>query len=834
MKNLTIIFISIVVLFFSSCNNTNRSNHDNEAPILVKNDDDKPESEAKTIEKYFSDWHYPHGYILTAEKMKEIWREIEAMPVEVKRDTNSWICIGPDFMKVEGDTSIYTGRILDIEADDESPFRIASASGGLWQRVGSTNICISDNLTSLAIGSFDTKPGDSNTIIVGTGEYTKRAGTGIFITTNRGTSWQHRTLTPEPISVLKVRYEPGNSNNIHLASNTGYYKSTDGGANWTRHISSGAVTDFEFNPSNANQLFSCIRNSGIYSSTNGGVNWTKLTAGGIPTTNVGRSDISICNSNPNVMYIGIATNDSDKTLGAFKTTNMGVSWTNVTPNPDYLGTQGGYDNTISVSPVNPNNVFAGGILLYSSTNGGSSWVSIGEPTVHVDQHASHWTSDGSKFTTGNDGGITATTNMGISWSSYMNILPITQYYGIDVGIPDKNVLYGAAQDNGISITTNSGGNWTHVHGGDGHGVAIDPFNTNNVFVTIDYSGSRSTNRGNNWTSIHNGIISSRAELPKMRTDIANPFKIYTNAAEFVYRSSNNGTNWEKMNTTAFPGNVSNINVSRFSPNETVVYASLNPSGDPPYTGKQLRVYTGGVWSERSAGLDSNVKVWGVRPHPADSSIAYAYMSGFSAGKKIYKTINKGINWVNISGNLPNIPMADVIPHPTDHNILYAGTEFGCYKTMNGGAHWFRWNSGMPDANIITEFVAIDSTAHNGRYYIVAGTYGRSMWIREISGEDPVGISNTSNESPIRYSLYQNYPNPFNPATQISFDLPKNDFVTLKVYDITGREIVQLVNSNLKAGVHKVNFNAVTLSSGIYFYRISAGNFTDTRKMVLIK
>lgn len=840
MKNLIVtpLFFVLIVLIFNSCKNTNSES--DTLTISEHNDETKDmsesESEPKTMEKYFSDWHYPYGHMLPAEKMAEIWRDIDAMPVEDKNsiDTNSWTCIGPHFMKIQGDSAIYTGRILDIEADDNSPFRIASASGGLWQREGSTNKCISDNLTSLVIGSFDTKPGDSNSIIAGTGEYNKRSGTGVFLTTDKGVSWRHLTLTPEPISVFKVRYEPGNINNVHLAANTGYYKSTDGGSNWIRHISSGSVTDFEFNPSNTNQLFSCIKDSGIYSSTNGGINWAKLTAGGIPTINVGRSDISICYSNPNIIYVGIARNDNDETLGAFKSTNMGVSWTNVTPNPTYLGTQGGYDNTISVSPANPNNVFAGGIQLYSSTNGGANWSSIGEPTVHVDHHAAHWTSDGSKFTTGNDGGVTSTTDMGVSWNSSINVFPITQYYGIDVGIPDKNVFYGAAQDNGISITTNQGISWTHVHGGDGHGVAIDPLNINHVFVTIDYICERSTNRGNNWISINNGIVSSNAELPKMRTDIASPFNIYTNAAEFVYRSSNNGANWEKMNTTAFPGNVSNINVSRFSATETVVYASLNPSGAAPYTGKQLRVYTGGVWSERSTGIDSNVKVWGVRPHPTDSAIAYAYMSGFSAGKKVYKTTNKGITWVNISGNLPNVPIADVIPHPTDLNILYMGCEFGCYKTINGGVNWSKWNSGMPIANIITEFVPIDSIAQNGRYYIAAGTFGRSMWIREISGEDPVIIKNNNSSLPVNYSLSQNYPNPFNPSTKISFDLPVSGFVTLKVYDITGKEIAQLVNSDLNAGTYKINFNSVSLSSGIYFYRISAGSFTDTKKMVFVK
>lgn len=843
MKILTTILLAGAVLFLYGFNSSNDA-FSKKSNIPFKNSgDDKPHSNPELIQKYFSDWHVQYGPMLPAEKMDEIWVEINAMPSEsnLEQAVNSWMNIGPNFMNVLGGTTRYTGRILDIESDAQVTLRIASASGGLWETNNGQNVCISNNLTSLVIGSFDTKPGDVNTIIVGTGETYVKSGTGIFMTSNRGTTWSELTLVPKPQTVFKVRYEPGNVNNVHIAANTGYYKSTDGGVSWTRTFSSVMVPDFEFNPANPNQIYAGVWGDGIYTSTNGGNNWTEITSPGLPSSNIGRSDISIHSANPNIIYIGIAKNDNNGTLGTYKTTNGGTSWTTVTPDPSYLGNQGWYDNIITVSPTDPNLVFAGGIMLWGSTNGGSSWTELETDDIHADQHCALWSSDGSSITIGNDGGLTVSTDGGDTWNTSINNFPITQYVNIGVGVSNKNVLYGGSQDNGMSRTTNGGINWTQVQSGDGGGVAIDPFNANTVYVTQGVYGgnwafrrAKTTNGGLNWTLIDNGVDPSTQWYNKIRTDLVNPYNLYNNASNYVYVSTNNGTAWTKLNPVAFPDNIGNLNVSKFQTPAPVVYASLSPTGNPPFTGRLLRVYDNGVWSERSEGFPNNTTVKGVSPHPVDINKGYAYMAGFIAGQKVFKTTNRGVNWINISGNLPNVPMGDIVPHPTDDSKLYAGTEFGCYRTTDGGMQWHRWNSGMPDANIISEFVTIDSIAQNGRYYIVAGSYGRSMWIREISGDDPIGITNNGTAVPSNFNLKQNYPNPFNPATVINFDLPKSGLVTLKIYDINGKEVANLVNSNLAAGSYKVDFNASHLTSGIYFYRISAGSFTDSKKMMLIK
>jgi hypothetical protein len=142
---------------------------------------------------------------------------------------------------------------------------------------------------------------------------------------------------------------------------------------------------------------------------------------------------------------------------------------------------------------------------------------------------------------------------------------------------------------------------------------------------------------------------------------------------------------------------------------------------------------------------------------------------------------------------------------------------------------------MPEANIVTEMKWIDSTLQNGKFYVVAGTFGRSIWVRDISGDDPIGIVPVSNNIPERFQLNQNYPNPFNPVTNIIFDVAKTTDVKLVIYDLLGKEVETLVNKQMQPGNYKTDWNAAEFPSGIYFYKLTTEDgFVETKKMILVK
>jgi photosystem II stability/assembly factor-like uncharacterized protein len=806
-----------------------------QSPVFI-NSEFQGNSNPYLAKDFLERWYEPYGMI-TPELRQQMVSEVEKMPTDASA-INGWIQMGPNGQRVYSDpgTNYYSGRILDIEVDGTPSTRLGTASGGLWGFVFiiiGFPVPLSDNLNNtLNIGSFDSKQGDANTILVGTGEAAYNNGAGLFKTTNGGSTYTQIPMTPTPASFFKLRYDPTNVNIVHAACNTGYYRSTDGGNTWTRHQLTARVTDLAINPSNSDIIYAPVWGDGMYKTVNGGLNWTKITTGGIPTTNFGRSSISIANSSPNTVYVNVSKNSDDLTLGVFKTTNGGTTWTDVKPVAEFHAF-GWYNNSCGVSPTDPNRIVVGGLTLWRSTNGGTSWTQVSN--AHADQHVVTWSSDGTKCWAGNDGGMQFSDDAGITWNYNANYLPITQYVIFEVA-PNGQYCYGGSQDNGISGTTNRGVNWWHWIGGDGGGTAIDPVTPSKIAVTNGvYGGSYAfrrlltTNNGANWSFIDAGIDPSTQWYHRIRNDKVSPVYLYNNSGPFVYRSTNYGTSWTKTNPAAFVTDVSDMSVSRYNGGlgSSVVYACLNNAGT------KLMVYDGTSWVNRSAGL-GNGTVRHVEPHMTNVSTGYALMNGLAAGQKVYKTTNRGENWTNISGDMPNVPMSAIIPHPTDNNKLYVGSEMGCYRTTNGGTNWHRWNNDMANATQVTEMGYIDSISANGKFFVVAATYGRSIYYREISGDDPIAVTGNQFTIPQHYKLNQNYPNPFNPATKIKFELPTNDFVKLEVFDLLGRNVKTLVNGDMNAGYHTIDFNASEFSSGIYFYRITTSKLVDTKKMMLVK
>jgi len=219
---------------------------------------DKPVSKPELILKFYKDLHYPYDAVLPQDVNERILNDLKNFPAENDRAVNSWYVKGPLGMKIYNTmNSYYSGRVLEIEVDNGVSTRLAAASGGLWGFVLIFPVALSDNLNTLVVSAFDTKPGDGNTIFVGTGEYGIRIGTGLWRTTNGGTNWTNVPLSPTPYFFFKVKYDPVNSNIIHIATSAGYYKSTNGGTSFTRYLS-GFTTDIAVNPSDNQIMYTSV------------------------------------------------------------------------------------------------------------------------------------------------------------------------------------------------------------------------------------------------------------------------------------------------------------------------------------------------------------------------------------------------------------------------------------------------------------------------------------------------------------------------------------------------------------------------------------------------
>ncbi len=793
--------------------------------------------------EYEGESEYEHDKFIvtkmTQQELQQMWDEINIMQGENSVVVNQWKSLGPAGSFVSGGNYTYwSGRMLDIKIGSGAKSWFASASGGLWESTSPFVYPIADTLTTLVIGSVDTQPGNDNVILVGTGEPSRRNGTGLWKTTNGGGTWTNIAISPNAGNFFKVRFFPLDNALVYAAADNGFYKSTNSGTTWTR-IFNGRVSDFAMSSISIYTVYIGVWSSpsavgGIYKTTDGGNNWAYILGGYNP--NIGRTAVALCDGVPSTIYTTVAREDDQNFYFMYKSTDNGNNWINLTPNvdPDLINIfryQGDYDNVIGVCPSNQQIVLFGGVGLYRTINGGNTWVDLRltDYNVHADIHSIRWGSN-SNVWVGSDGGLAYSNNLGQSFSSSSNYFPITQFVYVDVSKLNHNYIMGGTQDNGVLGTSNRGQSWTALIGGDGGGTAFST-STNGLVMSsttapggspINFRRNYSTDWGVNFSTANTGIDPDVNSYwyPAVR---AGGSYFYTAHFNFIYRYV--GGTWTKVNAAAFPNAVYDFDVT---PGGSLIYASLYGTT----SGQRLRVYDGGTWYERSAGISAGIGIRRITTHPANDNIAYAVVLHNTTGEKVYKTLDKGISWTNISGNMPNVPCTDIVPHPANNNLLYLSTEAGCYRSTNAGVNWQKWSNGMPQSAIVTELKTIDSLSINSKYYVVAATYGRSIWTREVSGDDPVGIS--QNNQPVLFSLSQNYPNPFNPVTRIKYSLPDNMNINITVYDVSGKEVSVLVNEFKYAGNYEASFDAANFASGVYFYKIKAGDFADVKKMTLLK
>jgi hypothetical protein len=356
---------------------------------------------------------------------------------------------------------------------------------------------------------------------------------------------------------------------------------------------------------------------------------------------------------------------------------------------------------------------------------------------------------------------------------------------------------------------------------------------NNIFAGSDSGVYISTNNGTNWTktTLNNKLVYSLATLGTI---------IYAGTSSSgVYSSSNNGSNWTQtsLNTqtiyaltvngnTIFAGAsgngvyISTNNGTNWTQNSLSSHSvvSIAASGSNIFAGTSIY----GIYRSTNSGVNwaqTSMNSSTLKALALNSSYYFAGAYSLSGSNGFYRSTDGG-TWTLSGLNSINVLSLGISGYNT-----FAGTENGVYLSTNNGTNWIIKNQGFTSVPHIEAILIFNN-------YVFIGTYGESVWRRTLA--ESIGINNISTEIPSAYFLNQNYPNPFNPSTTIKFAIAKNDYTSIRVFDILGKEVATLVNEKLSAGTYSVDWDASDFPSGVYIYRLQTNRFTETKRMTLIK
>ncbi|MEZ0326738.1 MAG: hypothetical protein ACAH95_12625, partial [Fimbriimonas sp.] len=678
------------------------------------------------------------------------------------RGTEGWREAGP--FNVAGRT-----RSVLIDPRNTQVVYTGSVGGGVWKTTdgGVTWRSLSDRLPNMSIGCMVFQPGNPDIIYAGTGEgyFNSDAlgGSGILKSTNAGETWSLIPSTNGFSAITRIAISPTDGNRILVTLGQGGVRlSTDGGASWTVTKSAQRGHQVLFHPTDGMKALLTVQDynfdtsewfSQAYYSTTGGATWIEAT--GIKSIGYGnRFEVAYAPSNPSIVYASTANGDSR----VYRSADGGASYVAkgaIGPNESQFW----YDNAVWVDPTNSSRLVVAGTYPYRSSDSGATWTKIGDgyilteqphPDVHavvgdpgydgVNNKTVYVCTDGGVFKTTNI--LTASSSSG--WSRFSRDVRTAQFYSAIGDAPTGRYIAGA-QDNGTLQMdgNNTDGDW--AWGGDGGWCAMDPANANVFYGEYVYLRIfRTTNGGGNADYIYSGITDIDGHA-----NFISPFILDPNSSSRMLAGGH--SLWRSNNVTAAiptwtaikPSIGSSISAIAVAPgNSNVIWVGHNNGMVYKTTNGTATTPTWTIVDDNSASLNPlpNRYVHRILIDNANSSKVYVAFGGF-ASNNLWLTTTGGTSFIQRTGTganiLPSAPIRALARHPSDANLLYAGTEVGVCQSIDGGANWSAPSTGPLN-------VSVDELRFmNNSTKLLAATHGRGLWLL-----GPVGLSSLSGPSTV--------------------------------------------------------------------------------------
>ena len=817
-----------------------------------------------------------------------------------------WQFIGP--------TNV-SGRITDVEVvtpkGDNYTIYVATASGGIWktENEGITWNPIFEHGMSTAFGDLALDPQNQNTIWAGSGENnifrSSNAGAGIYRSKDAGESWEHLGLT-NTNTISRIIVHPKNPDIVFVAAGgnewtddkeRGIYQTTNGGKTWKKILyideQTGAY-DLLMHPENPDIIYATTwqrvrkkwndprteldyKETSIYKTTNGGKKWSKINKG-LPAANYrGRIGIDLCKAQPNILYAfvdnyerldeGNDLNEASDAYGrpssgrikgatVYRSDNGGEDWKQVSEQNKQMermsGTYGWVFGQIRVDPVNPDKIYAMGLALNLSEDGGKTFRSL--RGMHSDHHGLWIDPENTKYMVNvNDGGL-AISYDGENFRTFYNELPLVQFFNINYDMAEPFHVYGSVQDHGSYqgvIDLSKGRNkipstdFKRAPGGEGSNHAVDPNDPNTVYSAGFYGTISKTNMAADESQKIMPEIAEGEE--KLRGQWLAPFilsphnsGIIYHGTQFIHRSMNKGETWEKIS----PGLTYDLEQKKgdiaFQTIFTISVSQLKFG--LIYVGTDdgrawVTKNSGTKWTEINKGLPHGKWVSQMEASRFTEGLVYMTQNGkrdddFSA--YVWKSENYGQTWIDISANIPCGPANVIREDPKNKNILYVGTDLGVYVSLNAGESWESLHGDLP-----TTYVH-DLVIHPRDDIAVIGTHGRGVWALDVRH-----IRNTANankEAACEIISFENCMLPYstnywyrNTAKHLNapFHINANGKVTVNII-YKGGKVIKEMQLEATKGLNFVDWNLLLdeenlAEEGIYKLQIKGEGFSTEKE-----
>ncbi len=656
------------------------------------------------------------------------------------------------------------------------------AVGGMVYRSSDEGLHWLPSYNGFNINNVQVLAADSENVIAGTKDG------DVFLSTNEGAIWTNISNGLRSVGITALAIAGGN---FFVGTAHSLYRSTNGGADWSLDNIDSSDTSITALAADSSYIYAGTPN-GLFGGTNDGNAWKRVDSGFVDR---GVEAIAVKDSEIVMAVIG------QPYWHIYLSEDHGAQWTEI----DTSRGLGWAYGTSSIALLG-GSIFVSNLDAYISFDDGENWT-LSDTLLRYGNSGSFFEYKGDLFVGEAYGGMFRSTDGGANWKPENN--GIASICGA-IAVVGDDVFASANPGN---LSRYDGQNWTQSDSGIselpsaivGHGKLI-------LAATSDIGLFRSTDDGAYWVAADSGLPQTQA-LGVSPGGFAFSGSDVFMAAGAPYVSSDSGAHW----TEASNGIVST------SPAMAVIAVAVN--------GADIFAGTGDVLGNNGGGNIFKSTGHAVYWTKVDSNLFYVNAIA-SAGGDLYastygqgmiRSTDDGASWTEVNNGLNGPPLISLA---VVGNEVFGSNFQGVYLTNDGGGEWHR--IGIDFFGLGTNIN--DLVASNGELYAATDA---GVWEWPIS--DTIDAINTIHTStPSGYRLNQNYPNPFNPTTMIRYRLPKPGYVSLIVYNLLGQKVETLIEENQSAGIHAVVFDASSLASGMYFYRLISGNFNRTKKMVLIR